>query len=227
MDQPKPTKITIKNGSSLVTRVLSGLLLAPLVLWAIYAGGTLFQVLIFVIAAIMMYEWVRLVANAPRRTRMIWKLFGVLYVIIPCVALLELRQFYDMWLVLWLFLVVWATDIGAYAAGRAVGGPKIAPGISPNKTWAGLAGGMLLAGVVSGVLAFYFQKALGVFIVLAMILAVIGQIGDFFESWVKRHFGVKDSGGLIPGHGGILDRVDGLVVVAPVVWGINQVVVLW
>jgi phosphatidate cytidylyltransferase len=112
-----------------------------------------------------------------------------------------------------LLVVVWATDIGAYFAGRAIGGPRLWPIVSPNKTWAGAIGG-LVGGVVVGVIAallLKLQLSIGLVAVLAL-LSVAAEGGDLFESWVKRQFGEKDSGWLLPGHGGFMDRVDGLVV---------------
>jgi phosphatidate cytidylyltransferase len=115
---------------------------------------------------------------------------------------------------LWLLAVVWATDIGAYVVGRAVGGPRLAPRISPNKTWAGLIGGTASA-AVAGLVAARLTGAPGVLLLgTSMALAVIAQLGDLAESLAKRHFGVKDSSGLIPGHGGLLDRLDGLIAAA-------------
>jgi len=139
---------------------------------------------------------------------------GLLYVTLPALALLYLRQ-QDQGLVLalWTLVIVWATDIGAYFAGRAVGGPKLAPKLSPNKTWAGLIGGMIAALLVGALIAFY-AKLPYLFMLIGAPLAVAAQGGDLFESWLKRRSGVKDSGRLFPGHGGALDRLDGLVVVA-------------
>jgi len=122
--------------------------------------------------------------------------------------------------VLGVVAVVIAVDVGAYFSGRTIGGPKIAPKISPSKTWAGLLGGMLAAGLVSaGVFAWNTGSAeLRVMLFIAFsigaVLAVLAQAGDFFESWLKRSAGVKDSSNLIPGHGGVFDRVDGLLPVA-------------
>jgi phosphatidate cytidylyltransferase len=125
----------------------------------------------------------------------------------------------------WILIIggVAATDIGAYFAGRAIGGPKIAPKISPSKTWAGLGGGVLAASLV---LALYYVPsidasdpnqtvggALFASFLLGLTLAVVAQAGDFFESWLKRKAGVKDSSNLIPGHGGVFDRIDGLIAV--------------
>jgi phosphatidate cytidylyltransferase len=114
--------------------------------------------------------------------------------------------------VLWLLLVVWATDIGGYTAGRAIGGPKLAPRLSPAKTWAGAAGALTFAMAVGLVMARVVPgPGIAAAIALAAALSVTAQIGDLFESWLKRRCGAKDSGGMMPGHGGVLDRIDGLV----------------
>ena len=127
-------------------------------------------------------------------------------------------------IVLWCMIIVWSMDTGAYFAGKNIGGPKLAPRISPNKTWAGLVGGALTA-VITGLIAGYYFDLAAVHVVwtwqwgipIAAGLAIWSQIGDLFESALKRHFAVKDSGAIIPGHGGIMDRVDGVVFAAPVV----------
>lgn len=142
---------------------------------------------------------------------------GALYVGLPIFALLLIREQTPDGIVyaLWALALVWATDIGAYFAGRAIGGPKLAPRISPNKTWAGLIGGMVAAGVL-GILM-HRAYALPLRLTLATpLLAVLAQAGDLYESHLKRRAGVKDSGSVIPGHGGFLDRLDGVVPVAPV-----------
>jgi phosphatidate cytidylyltransferase len=141
---------------------------------------------------------------------------GLIYVGLPVLALLWLRSLPDNGLVLtfWALSLVWATDIGAFFAGRTIGGPKIAPAISPSKTWAGLIGGMLAATI----LAIGFHRWLGLSLSLVWVtpfLAIAAQAGDFFESWMKRRASVKDSGTLLPGHGGVLDRLDGLVAAVP------------
>jgi phosphatidate cytidylyltransferase len=143
---------------------------------------------------------------------------GALYVGIPVVALLWLRHdpIYGMATVFWLFAVVWATDTGALFAGRAIGGPKLAPAISPNKTWAGFFGGIAAALLVSAIAGLWYGPASVMPLVLAGgLLSVASQAGDLLESRVKRYLHVKDSGGIIPGHGGLFDRVDGLLVAAP------------
>lgn len=137
---------------------------------------------------------------------------GTLYCGIPAFALVLLR---DQGIVptLWAMGLVWATDIGAYFAGRAIGGPKLAPAVSPNKTWAGLIGGVIAAGLFGLALTHWGLPLL--FAEASCVLAILAQIGDLYESALKRRAGVKDSGTILPGHGGVLDRLDGLVPVAP------------
>lgn len=149
-----------------------------------------------------------------------WLSTGLVYAGLPAVSLVWLRQQPDGFaLVMWTMGVVWATDIFAYFAGRTIGGPKIWTAISPNKTWAGLVGGMVAAALFSVLFALvsgWPQSAFAMALIGAL-LAVVAQVGDFFESWLKRRAGVKDSGTLLRGHGGVMDRVDGLVPVCIVV----------
>ncbi len=137
---------------------------------------------------------------------------GILYVGIPSFALLSLGWVWEM-LVFWAFIVTWATDILAYFAGRGIGGPKLAPRISPNKTWAGLAGGVAGAALFGWLTARFFEME-PLFHWLGGPMGLLAQGGDLYESWVKRRAGVKDSGTMLPGHGGVLDRLDGLLAVA-------------
>jgi len=139
---------------------------------------------------------------------------GVLYIGLPVLSLVLLRESFGLLVAFWAMALVWACDSGAYFAGRAIGGPRLAPAISPNKTWAGFLGGVAAAGAFAAVL-----MPFGLALPLALatpLLAVVAQAGDLFESHMKRVAGVKDSGNLLPGHGGLLDRLDGLVAVAPV-----------
>ncbi|WP_347272069.1 phosphatidate cytidylyltransferase [Sphingomonas sp. CARO-RG-8B-R24-01] len=141
---------------------------------------------------------------------------GAAYVGLPVLALLLIRsQPGGIVFALWALALVWACDIGAYFAGRFFGGPKLAPRISPNKTWAGLAGGVLAAGALAALLHVAYGLPLRLTLATPF-LAVLAQIGDLYESWLKRRAGVKDSGTILPGHGGVLDRLDGLVPVAPI-----------
>lgn len=150
-----------------------------------------------------------------------WYALGTLYTALPCLAVIWLRESPQQGreIVLWLLFVVWATDIGAYVAGRTIGGPKMAPRISPNKTWAGLAGGMACAGLVGAVAAWTLGgPGIALLAVVSILLAGVAQAGDLLESALKRRFGAKDSSHLIPGHGGLLDRLDGLLAASLVVW---------
>jgi phosphatidate cytidylyltransferase len=140
----------------------------------------------------------------------LWQAGGILYIGVPALAMIASRALpaNGAWLIVGLFLIVWATDTGALVAGNLVGGPKLAPVLSPNKTWAGTIGGILAAAIAEAI----YVGVLGGNPVLASVygagLAVVAHAGDLFESWVKRSFHRKDSGSLIPGHGGVLDRVD-------------------
>lgn len=156
---------------------------------------------------------------APRRAApAAWLAFGVVYVGAAGIALIHLRG--DVGAgrgnVLFLFLVVWASDVGAYLAGRSLGGPKLAPAISPNKTWSGAAGGLRSTVAAGGAAAYVMDPgASGRAMLVAVVLGLLAQVGDLFESWIKRRFHVKDSSSLIPGHGGLLDRMDGVLAAAP------------
>lgn len=150
----------------------------------------------------------------PKRT--LWMVVGGIYIGFPSLALIWIRSDWENGLlaVFWLLVLVWAADSGAYAAGRLIGGPKMAPKISPNKTWAGLGGCVIAAALAGGVIAhvadlenFMIAEAL----LVSALVGLISQGGDLVESAAKRHFNVKDSSHLIPGHGGVLDRVDALL----------------
>ena len=143
-----------------------------------------------------------------------WIALGIPYIVGGALALLTLRQWPQtgLGLTLYLLVVVWGTDIGAYFAGRYFQGPKLMPAVSPSKTWSGLYGGIAMAILLGyGCAVACHARLLVVAIILAALLAVVAQMGDLFESFVKRRCGVKDSGRIIPGHGGVLDRIDGLL----------------
>lgn len=147
-----------------------------------------------------------------------WLAAGVLYIGLAGIALIELRHdnAAGQANVLFLFLVVWASDIGAYMAGRFFGGPRIAPAVSPNKTWSGAGGGLVAAMLVGvGMAMLLAPGGAGRAAAVAAMLGVAAQAGDLLESWIKRHFEVKDTSALIPGHGGLLDRLDGVLAAAP------------
>ena len=159
-----------------------------------------------------------LFARGYDRRRAVWLGAGVVYCGLPVVALIALRGLPQGFaLTVWTLAIVWATDIFAYFAGRTIGGAKLAPAISPNKTWSGLVGGMAGAALTAWLLARGFGGSIAVqryALFAGPLLAVAAQGGDLFESGMKRRAGIKDSGTLLPGHGGVLDRLDGLVPVA-------------
>ena len=197
--------------NELVVRSLTGAVLIAAALIASFAGGNVFAYAVAAVATAMFYEWTRIV----RGWGAAWYASGFVYALLPALALLWIRErdAHGLELLLWVFLVTWSTDIGAYFVGRAVGKRKLAPSISPGKTVEGLVGGMAVAAVVGG--AFALVMGLGKpLLILAPLFALAAQAGDLFESGMKRRAGVKDSGTWLPGHGGVLDRLDGLVPVA-------------
>ena len=198
--------------NELTLRILTALGLVVVALMAAVMGGYVFAILAALAATGMFWEWMRIV----RGWGPLWAIGGFFYALAPAVSLLWIRDRSGddgLSLLLWVFLVTWATDIGAYFAGRRFGKTKLAPTISPNKTVEGLAGGAVAAALFGG--AWVWGTELSpVLVVLAPLFALAAQAGDLFESGMKRKAGIKDSGNLLPGHGGILDRLDGLVPVA-------------
>jgi phosphatidate cytidylyltransferase len=196
-----------------------GLPLVCLVAIAV-AGAALLGVWIGIILAALGAAVIGVVEARQPGGAPLWTAIGTLWVALPCIILLWLIQSGSAGrgTLLWVFAVVWATDIGAYAVGRQFGGPLLAPRWSPRKTWAGLLGGIVGAALAGWAIA----GALGAASVLPVVsvsaaLAIVEQFGDLAESVAKRRFGVKDASSLIPGHGGLLDRLDGLLAVIPAV----------
>lgn len=254
------------SGSALGARIASALVMVPVALAIVWYGGPWIVGLAMIAAALMAWEWGRLVGRVTgltdslllagiaavavlagayvaawagllvgaagillqqrlagsRNAAPIWTAAGLAWIVGACIGFVWLRAdpAWGTATMFWLLAVVWAIDTAAYVAGKTIGGPKLAPRISPKKTWAGLIGGVaaaLLVGLVTGVIVGsdkIWQIAL-----LSGALAIVEQIGDMAESFAKRRFGVKDSSNLIPGHGGLLDRLDGMlaVVVAVVI----------
>jgi phosphatidate cytidylyltransferase len=195
--------------NELLARTLTGALLIAAALLAAVQGGNVFALLVAAVATLMFYEWTRIV----RGWGAAWYLSGFFYALLPALALLWIRERAGLNLLIWAFIVTWATDIGAYFAGRTFGKRKLAPSISPNKTVEGLLGGIAAATILGA--AWVLATGLGgALLALAPVLAIAAQGGDLFESRMKRRAGVKDSGNWLPGHGGALDRLDGLVPVA-------------
>lgn len=197
--------------SEFLIRTISAAALVTLALLATLIGGYYFAVMIAAAATAIFYEWSRMV----RGWGLGWQVAGFFYALFPALALLWMRERADdgFALVLWIFIITWAVDIGAYLVGRKFGRTKLAPTISPNKTREGLYGGVLAAALFGGAWAYALGLG-GILLVLGPLFAVAAQAGDLFESWMKRRAGVKDSGQLLPGHGGFFDRLDGLVPVA-------------
>lgn len=199
---------TVSNGAyQWLSAILFGM--AMLVMVAGVAAGVVWAVF----AAVVVISAV----TGLIRGQGTWTTLGVIYAGLSGISLALLRgtDAAGLIAILFLFATVWATDILAYFVGRAVGGPKLAPAISPGKTWSGAIGGTL-GGVIAGgtVAAWSGAAGLAEIVPVALFLSIVSQAGDLFESWVKRRHGVKDSSHLIPGHGGVMDRVDGLVVAA-------------
>ena len=195
--------------NELLVRSLTGLILIVAALLVSFEGGYLLAVIVAGIATAMFYEWTRLV----RGWGPVWYIAGFFYALLPALALLWVRERAGINLLLWVFIVTWSTDIGAYFAGRSFGRRKLAPTISPGKTVEGLIGGVIVATILGG--AWAIGMGLGKApLFCAPSFAIAAQGGDLFESSMKRRAGVKDSGAWLPGHGGVLDRLDGLVPVA-------------
>ncbi len=239
------------------------MLLAPLAVAAVYAGGSWLVALLLGAAIAMAVEWASIAMPAQRATAMAvivgtaaaglvltllnrgdiavaaalvgsvvlalsvllrgrkgaWLgLFGPAYIVLPCISLLWIRGIDDrgMILVLWLMVVVWGTDIGGYVAGRAIGGARLAPKISPNKTWSGAIGATIGGVACSLAMTPFAGHSVWLMLGMGVFFSVLAQGGDLLESAIKRHCRVKDASHLIPGHGGMLDRVDGILVTAPV-----------
>jgi phosphatidate cytidylyltransferase len=218
---PRASAALVAEGSGLnelLVRTMTGLVLIAAALIAAVMGGNLLAIFVAAIATLMFYEWTRIV----RGWGAAWHVSGFFYALLPALALLWIRERTPpdlpsdergLSLLVWVFIVTWSTDIGAYFTGRNFGKRKLAPAISPNKTVEGLLGGIVAATLLGG--AWVLATGLGTpLLALAPLLAVAAQGGDLFESGMKRRAGVKDSGAWLPGHGGALDRLDGLVPVA-------------
>jgi phosphatidate cytidylyltransferase len=193
----------------LLTRVLSAAVLAPIAVAAVYYGGWPFALFWGVAATIALWEWVRIVGGP---SHYVWALAGAVYAALLFFAPVALRAdtSYGVAAILFLFAIVWTTDIAGYFAGRAIGGPKLARAISPKKTWSGAIAGLFGSIIVVALGARYFVEVRVVpLIVVAIALSIFSQAGDLGESALKRRFNVKDSSQVIPGHGGVLDRLDG------------------
>ncbi len=212
-----------KAKGDLGTRTLSAIVMVAVAGAALWLGGWVFTAFVVAVGLGVLWEFWGLVSRIAKTPlgAAVWIVAGVSYVGVAMAMLTGIRE-YGLYYALTPIVLVIAVDVGAYFSGRSIGGPKIAPSISPSKTWAGLGGGAVGATIVY-VLQMpltYHDFDWGVILPMLPMLALVGiavavvaQAGDFFESWMKRRAGVKDSGSLIPGHGGLFDRVDGLLAV--------------
>lgn len=235
---------SMKPRSDLGIRTISGVIMMSVAIAAIWLGGFAFMALVIFVGVAVYWEFSKLALGFVKsiNSRILWLLGGLTYIGLACFTLLIFSApFFGMTPAIMLIAGVIGTDVGAYFAGRTIGGPKIAPQISPSKTWSGLIGGMVGAGLLmiavqaiiywgrvdardhSDIYLAYNWKTLAI---TGLALAIVAQVGDFFESWMKRRAGVKDSGRLIPGHGGLFDRTDGLIAVAFVA-GLIVVFQMW
>jgi phosphatidate cytidylyltransferase len=199
--------LSIVSGVAIVTACLAEVVFAHSVKfegvpWLILAFGAL----------------VNSILASTRRVETLWHAGALFYIGVPALSLVAIRQVPSngLWLMLPIFVAVWATDTGALFAGNLLKGPKLWPALSPNKTWAGFLGGTMFGALGAMAVFFFLHANLLYGAALGAAAAVVGHAGDLFESWVKRRVGRKDSGSLIPGHGGVLDRIDSILFVAPV-----------
>ncbi len=181
----------------------------PLYLWVL-AGSC--AVWVVAAAAVLAYPKFSAVFRQP----LVVGLLGLWLALAAWLALVVIRDLPQgsYWL-LWMFFLAWGADIGAYFAGKAYGKTVLAPAVSPAKTWEGAVGGFLLAGIVCGGAVWFWQPQPGIWLLVTFLLIVVSVFGDLFESLLKRATGIKDSGTILPGHGGMLDRIDSLLAVAP------------
>jgi phosphatidate cytidylyltransferase len=210
---------SVSGPSNLALRVASSAVMGPVTIFVAWLGGWPFVLFWTIAACVVLWEWSTLVRASTRRaqsygTFIAWMLAGLIYAAILLIGPVILRRDPELGFtaILFLFAVVWVTDIAAYFTGRALGGPKLWPAVSPKKTWSGAVGGTLGA-LVAG-LAVVKLMGLGIapmLVVVTVGLSVVSQAGDLLESSIKRHFGAKDASHLIPGHGGLMDRLDGFL----------------
>ncbi|MBR0375521.1 MAG: phosphatidate cytidylyltransferase [Firmicutes bacterium] len=190
-------------------RVITAAIAIPLLFLFLWLNGWWLGGLVIVLGLIGLYEYWKLLIGMERQQDLRWLIGGAAYIVLGFLAFFGVRQVGAM---AWLLTVIWSTDTAAYEIGRRWGKHKLAPAISPNKTWEGAVAG-LIAGSILGMIAALITTDAGWFAawIVSLFISGVGQIGDLVESKVKRLAGVKDSGNLLPGHGGILDRFDSLL----------------
>ena len=221
---------TEKKSSDLKIRLISAAIMALVAGFALWVGSWLFTIFVILIAAAIIFEWYGLVENFgySKNVTYFWLALGILYIGYAAFTLVFFRLKDVSYIpTLMLLLVVIATDAGAYFAGRRFGKRKLAPKISPGKTWEGLLGGMIAAGILWCYYNVMVNNAEWYEALLSgMAMAILAQMGDLFESWMKRKAGKKDSSNILPGHGGLFDRADGILAVFFVL-GIFHIPLFW
>lgn len=198
--------------SNLRKRILVSIIGIPLILYILYFSRDLLLATILSVVILSAMEWVNITKDAINKK--FWVILGVIYICVPFFSVLKINEINKNAL-LWLLCIIWSTDIFAFFAGKLIKGPKLAPKISPNKTWSGLLGGVLSSILIGVISSFSLKGGILFFVLISALFSVLEQISDLTESKIKRIFNVKDSGSVLPGHGGILDRVDGIILTAP------------
>lgn len=216
------TSVLLKKPSNLVIRVLTSLIAGTIVMLALFLGSSSFIFLGTVVLLGLLWEWFTLTQNqSTPQSRLPLQIAGAVYITLSVICLIALSMTFSTHFVTWILGIVWTTDIAAYFCGSWLQGPKFAPKISPNKTWSGFLGGCLF-GTLVGVLLSYIlvlpPLGLTLIVIISLLFTITAHLGDLFESAVKRHLGVKDTSSLLPGHGGLLDRLDSLLAVSLVAY---------
>ncbi len=211
-----------KKKPNMIVRILSALVIGPVFIIAIMFIKSLFYLLMLLIAVSMLYEWYQMTKSS-----FFYGLLGFIIIPTPIISLVIIAiEDKNRWLLLLYFTIIWSVDIFAMIGGKNIGGAKLAPKISPNKTWSGLITGILASGVAAFLLSLipaYYLLNKRHLIIAAFCLALIAQMSDLFISYFKRKFAIKDSGTIIPGHGGVLDRFDSIILTAPILFFIIKI----
>ena len=218
INNAKESSVAFLHSASFLKRSLTALVLAPLSIWILVLGYPYSAALFLLLLVGMLLEWFWLIGKTQVPHKILWRLGGALYITAGVGGFYHYYDHSSLKAIVLLF-VIWATDIGAYFCGKLMGGPKLAPRISPQKTWAGSIGGTLAAALVGIISAGFLQEFRSVSLIFAFIaLSIVGQAGDLIESFVKRLLNVKDSGTFLPGHGGLLDRFDSTLAIGVILW---------
>lgn len=217
------TSLPPKKCSNLTIRILTSLILGPVVLGILYMGSPYFEIFATLVLLGLLLEWIQLTKRGKseeKKSTLIY-LAGVFYIFLSMGCLIALSRAFSTILIVWILGIVWVTDTAAYFCGKLIQGPKFAPKISPNKTWSGFIAGCLfgtLTGILLWTLLPLHPMSLSQVIGISFLLSVSDHLGDLFESAAKRYYGAKDTSSILPGHGGLLDRLDGLLAVSIVTY---------